>query len=103
MATQEVFKAREYLLESDAEGQRLQDQQDMFRAANGDKILLAPIDLTKPNLHIHDIGTYDATFLLDLYSLFIPEGTRKTDWMLAVDLLGAHFPSKPVKEMQSQK
>ncbi|KAF2492515.1 putative methyltransferase, partial [Lophium mytilinum] len=103
MATQDEFNGREYLLESDAEGRRLRDQHEMFKAANGNKIILAPIDLNKSNLHILDVGTYDGTLLLDLYHHFIPAHIRETDQLLGVDLLGSHFPSSPVKGMSFQK
>ncbi|KAF2815274.1 S-adenosyl-L-methionine-dependent methyltransferase [Mytilinidion resinicola] len=74
----------------------------MFKAANGNKLILAPIDLTKPHLHILDIGTYDGTFLVDLSNNFIPSSARQTDSILGIDLFDAHFPAHPSEGMRFQ-
>nr|AAT01502.1 SirN [Plenodomus lingam] len=48
-----------YLLDyDDTEKRRLREQHDLIKAYTG-KLILAPLDLTKPNLKILDSGTFD--------------------------------------------
>ena len=71
-----------------SEARRLRAQHDLCTAAVGG-LILAPVDLTRPNLRVLDSGTADGYFLVDLYSK-LPASTRKSAELLGTDI--ASYP-----------
>ncbi|KAI1410440.1 S-adenosyl-L-methionine-dependent methyltransferase [Hypoxylon sp. FL1857] len=82
----------DYPLDNAAEAKRLSDQHAVIKAFMGNKLVVAPIDLSQPNLRILDSGTADGTWLLDLRgSLQSPESAS----MVGIDINAPRFPTYP--------
>ncbi|KAI0143692.1 S-adenosyl-L-methionine-dependent methyltransferase [Xylariaceae sp. FL1272] len=83
------MESRDYILENDNEAKRLSDQHACIKHAMGDKLIIAPVDLTRANLRVLDTGTSDGTWLIDFRSqLPSPE----TATLVGTDISSARFP-----------
>nr|Q6Q870.2 RecName: Full=N-methyltransferase sirN; AltName: Full=Sirodesmin biosynthesis protein N [Plenodomus lingam] len=78
-----------YLLDyDDTEKRRLREQHDLIKAYTG-KLILAPLDLTKPNLKILDSGTFDGHWLTEAAK------PLTTPLLTGTDISPAAFPNPP--------
>lgn len=66
---------------------RLTIQHEMVKIAMGGKLLLAPVDLAKPNLRVLDSGTAQALWLSDIARSVLPTAT-----LVGTDIAPQHFP-----------
>ncbi|KAI0401588.1 S-adenosyl-L-methionine-dependent methyltransferase [Xylaria palmicola] len=82
----------DYPLDNAGEAERLADQHHVLKSFMGGKLVVAPIDLSRPGLRVLDSGTADGTWLLDLRtSLHDPASCT----LVGTDLGGARFPGSP--------
>lgn len=54
---------QDYPLDNDDEAKRLSDQHAVIKSYMNGKLIMAPIDLSNPNLRVLDSGTADGRFL----------------------------------------
>ena len=75
-------------LRTTSEARRLRAQHELCTAAVGG-LILAPIDLARPNLRVLDSGAADGYFFVDLYSQ-LPSATRDSAELIGTDI--ASYP-----------
>ncbi|KAH7322507.1 putative methyltransferase [Stachybotrys elegans] len=81
-----------YVFRKEVEDKRLQGQHQGFKLGMGRRLVLAPIDLGRPNLRIFDGGTSDGYWLGDLVSEL---GQPETCELIGGDITPERFPENP--------
>ncbi|KAI6773022.1 hypothetical protein HG530_003980 [Fusarium avenaceum] len=81
-----------YVFKKEVEDRRLQGQHQGIKLGMGQRLVLAPMDLSRPNLKIFDAGTSDGYWLNEV----VPElGQPKTCQLIGGDITPERFPENP--------
>ncbi|KAK8044776.1 hypothetical protein PG993_004800 [Apiospora rasikravindrae] len=81
---------RGYVLENDAEAERLAYQHSILKASMGGRLVVAPVDLSRRGIRILDSGTSNGVWLSDVRDrLAFPDAAT----LIGADVSAARFPA----------